>query len=764
MRRREWASASLGAAAVAISIFAVGGGPRWAQALVAIATACAVATLLPSRRVPARRSPLVILIGIALALTVLQLLPLPGAIVHWLDATGADLRDDGAALVGLSPGSTLSLDVAGTLAGVGYFLVLLGVAAVASRFSTSETGRFRIIALVAALCGIAAIVTAIDELVDANGLYGVYQPLQIGPRTIAPLLNNNHFGCLMAVGAVLSLGLALYRRQPSWARALWLANLVACALEMLNTLSRGAAVALALGAFVTVATVVAQRFIAHETPRRRRASFLTTQLPIGVVAACTVVVVLYVGSSGVAQQFENTSFSELHAQRSKFAAWRSAGALIDESPWVGVGRGAMESAFTRVHPASAYASYSHLENEYLQAVVDWGAPAAIVLGCATIWLVVAAMKRWRDGPLAAGGLGALAVVMLQSNVDFGVELLGIAVPITAVAATLVYVPLREAEPRAVAASRGLRGVHVAALAVAALLLLSNKTSSVEEDHLAIAGRSDIAFSDLAGPFERHPLDYYNYQVAAQLMIRAHDPNAIRLLNHALVLNPAAPSLHLMAARLLYDARHLEQSAVEYAAALPPIRDKHRLLLEITSRFPPQIAATAIPVDLQALREIITILDEAGRSDVAVAWLARVLERQPHALPACDLLYEEARKGGDASVVGLAVQRCGTYQPSREVRIALANALLSKHGEAEAVHLLSDVENWRGLNDEKIQAWLVLCDAHIGLDHWDEAQRCLHRLDASRLVPIERAAEIAKRLEHIHDARASATTGSGSASP
>jgi len=32
------------------------------------------------------------------------------------------------------------------------------------------------------------------------------------------------------------------------------------------------------------------------------------------------------------------------------------------------------------------------------------------------------MERWRDGPVVAGALGAMAVVGAQSVVDFGVEL------------------------------------------------------------------------------------------------------------------------------------------------------------------------------------------------------------------------------------------------------------------------------------------------------------------------------------------------------
>ncbi len=150
------------------------------------------------------------------------------------------------------------------------------------------------------------------------------------------------------------------------------------------TLSRGGALALGIGGFVTIAALVAQRFVANDTPRRRRAGFLSSSLPIGIVSVCAVIVVLYASAGGVKDQFTRTSLDEIHAPRSKFAAWRSAVELIDESPWVGIGRGAFEPVFQRVHPASAYATYTYLENEYLQAVVDWGVPGALVLAFVAI--------------------------------------------------------------------------------------------------------------------------------------------------------------------------------------------------------------------------------------------------------------------------------------------------------------------------------------------------------------------------------------------
>src|SRR6185295_4695396 len=149
-------------------------------------------------------------------------------------------------------------------------------------------------------------------------------------------------------------------------------------------------------------------------------------LPIGIVAVCVVVLVVYSSAGSVTTDFGKTTLEEVHQPRSKFAAWRSAETVVRESPWVGVGRGGLEPSFTRVHPASGNVTFAYVENEYIQAVVDWGIPGALLFGVSLLWFASVAIRRWRDGPLAAGALGSLTAIALQSSVDFGVELLGVA--------------------------------------------------------------------------------------------------------------------------------------------------------------------------------------------------------------------------------------------------------------------------------------------------------------------------------------------------
>ena len=748
MRWRDWLSTRFGAAAVAISILLVGSAFRWVQAIVAFLVVASLVPIVWSRRVFARTSPLILLLLIAIGMCVIQIVPLPASIVDALAPTEAGLRTDGRELMHLSTRSTISFDVPATLRALSYFLTLLGIAVVAMRIAASEAGRYRVMATVAGLCGFAAVLTGAHSVFGLDSLYGIFTPTN-GPPVIGPLFNPNHLGCLMAIGATSALGLAMYQKQRTWLRVAWIAVVAACGLGTLATLSRGATLALGAGAFVTVGALVAQRWLATsgDLPRRR-SGFLTGSLPIAIVAACTVIVVLYAGSSGISQQLSSSSFSEIQAPRSKFAAWRSASTLIEESPWVGIGRGAFEPVFTRVHPASGYSTFSHVENEYLQAVIDFGIPGAAALAVAAIWLVVAACKRWRDGPLAAGAIGALIVVLLQSNVDYGVELLGIAAPITALTATLAYAPLREGATRELRTRRGLRIVHVVGLLTAACLLGASVTTSIDEDHIALTDQRALTMGDLRAPLERHPLDYFNYAVAAQVMIRARDPDAIRVLNHAMLLHPTHSGLHVVAAHLLYEGHHPDQATVEYALALTMSKNRRGLIEEIVHRFTPAQAALALPTAPARVDEIAPELADLGHSDVEIAWLDHVLDLHPQLMHACDLLYELAARTSTAVLAIVNDRRCSHYEPSRDARVALARTLVGIRHFIEAARLLGDVEGWQSGSEQKVQAWLILCDAELGLSHWDEARRCLHRLDGAGIIPVDGAQEITNRLETL----------------
>ncbi|NVB82971.1 MAG: O-antigen ligase family protein, partial [Kofleriaceae bacterium] len=555
---------------------------------------CGVLVTTTSRRGFTRRSPLQVLLAIMAVVTALQLVPLPSALAELLSPTGFAFSADGADIAGFDQVARISVDPASTLRSLACLIALNAVAMVALRLSVSERGRYLLLASVAAVCGITAAIAGLHALVGARSLYGIYEPHQAGPGVMGPLLNPNHMGCLMAVGAVIAAGLLVYPRQRVALRVIWGCVIVACVALLAAAQSRGAILALAVGTLALLTTLFVQRTqgsTVKRGSRSRREKFLVTTVPLTIIIVCATTSALYVGADGVVAQLENTSLKELDVPTSKFAAWRSSFVLVEESPWMGVGRGAFEPAFTRVHPASAFATFSHPENTLVQAVVEWGLPATLVLCGVGIWLVLFGVRQWRDGPLAASAIGAIAAVAFQSNFDFGIEMLGIAVPITVVAATICRPSFKELRPARLRAARGFR-VAIALVAVIGMIcLLLPMTTTIDEDHRAIA--EEPTTERILESLERHPLDYFGYAVLAEQMIKAKRPESVRVLNHALRLHPTHPGLHRLAARLLMRSRSTNQAELEYAVALAYSVDMRGLLAEMASTMPPDRVAHAI---------------------------------------------------------------------------------------------------------------------------------------------------------------------------
>ena len=255
MRAADRASLTVGAAALAVAVLALGGGVRWAQVVVAGLVALGLAIQLGSRRKLATPSPLLVLLGVATALTALQLVPLPAGVRAALDPVGDELRRDGAALVGATVWPSASLDPAGTLRGLAFLVTVLGAAVLALRIASSERGRYLLLAGVAVVAGLAAAVTGVHALVSAERLYGVYAP-RATPPILGPLLNTNHLGGLMAIGAVVAVALGFYRRQATQLRVLWVVIAAGCSATALASESRGATLGLGLGVAVLGSVII----------------------------------------------------------------------------------------------------------------------------------------------------------------------------------------------------------------------------------------------------------------------------------------------------------------------------------------------------------------------------------------------------------------------------------------------------------------------------------------------------------------------------
>ncbi len=737
----------------AAAVFVVGGALRWSAAIVAILVALSLIPFVLSRRVARSISPLVAVYAVCITLTALQLAPLPTGLLQAADATGEALRADGAAVSGVSSWHAITLDAAGSLRALTFFVTLLAFAVVALRIAVTERGRLICLGGVAAVCGITAGIVGVHQIFGATSLYGIYDPIQATPPVLGPLLNANHLGGLMALGSVLSLGLVMYGKQSMVARWAWGTTAIGCAIVVLASLSRGALLAMTIGAGVTLGVLAAQRLArpADRMSRSARRRFVMTTLPIGIVAVCVTFIVVFTSAGTAAEQLQNVSAHEIHEPKSKYAAWQSSMQLLDEAPWTGIGRGALEPVLTRVHPASSFVTFSHLENEYLQAFIEWGIAGGIVIMGILGWIVVVALRKWRDGPLTAGALGALAAVAVQSNVDFGVELLGLAVPATIVAATLAYVPLQPLKPGLLLLrARGILILHILALAGAAALLFLPATRSVAEDHIVLDERPSLEV--IRDCIARHPFDYYGYAIGAETLARDHDTEAVAMLNHALMLHPTHSGLHRFSGELLLASGYIDQAAGEFAAAMHGASDPRGVLYEIDHRFTPAKAADAIPVDYDNVELVIRTLALDKHSDIALAWVERVVGEHPRSLATLDMMYSLAIDQNDQVTAERALRQRLAIATDPHTTLLLARMIAKRGDHDEVLKRLGDVTTWHGMIDDQLQAWLLLCDTRLAQKDLDETERCLHHLDAAGiLVPAQRG-ELVRRLEAVSMAR------------
>src|SRR5690606_26555537 len=131
-------------------------------------------------------------------------------------------------------------------------------------------------------------------------------------------------------------------------------------------------------------------------------------------------------------------------------------------------------------------TYSHVENEYLQAAVDWGLPAAAALLLALGWALRHAVQQWRAGPIEAGALAAVAALGLHNGADFNLQLSGVA--LSAIAVLAILLPARvhtlpaARRRRRVALRAAVLAAGVAAIAAAASPL--GRDARTESDALA----------------------------------------------------------------------------------------------------------------------------------------------------------------------------------------------------------------------------------------------------------------------------------------
>ncbi|HEY1558887.1 MAG TPA: O-antigen ligase family protein [Kofleriaceae bacterium] len=677
MRTRDRISLCACAATLAFCALAFGGAERWAAVGAAFGGVATALPYLTSRRVAAQRSPLLVLLAIAIALTALQLVPLPHAIAELVAPAKLQLVDDNADAFGQpAPAAVMaSYDPPATLVELAKLVGYAALAFACVRVAAERGGR-RALAMVAVGSGaLVAIVTLGHAAIGARDIYGLVPP-PIRHPLLSPIINDNHFASLMSLAAPVAFGLALTSRR--WERALWLGVTLVTAGCALYISSRGGALGLAIAFAVGALLVLRQRrAIDGEETRRRGGS-----IPVFVVAACVATLLVTFTARHVAHDLARTRVEQLETDPHwKVQAWKHAMPMLEDNPWLGIGRGSFEPAFSR-YDGDGSAAYSNAENSYLETALDWGIPGALAIFAAAVLLVVRAARSWRQSPLEAGALGALAGLAAHDFVDFSMELPSVAM--FALVLVAILLPARIHRAREGRRIPWRRGAALAA-ALATCIVAATPLARGARDEAADAS-ADAALALC----ERHPADYLLAGRAAQALVVDRDPRAVAVMARALYLNPRHAGLHQLAASVLARAGLTSQAQSELALAIEYAHwyEVAPLVDEAVASFADPIeAAHALPPDPASARRVAPHLVATHRDAVAFAYTQLVAMFNPDNAPSQLWLARAALATNHADIALDAARDAYDLAPDVDSAAVLAGARAANDDAPGAVALL-----------------------------------------------------------------------------
>ncbi len=642
---RSTGSPASTAAFLALALLAVAmpfarGGVDWPVQAAALAVACVAALLSAGSR--RGSTPLFLAgLGVGVLATALQLLPVPAAVHPVLAPGAASMFRTTLEPLGLYPATRpFSLDPPATGRELAKAAACLLAALAAARLAGS--GRRKELLLAAlALAGI-AVSTA--GLVAAGAGLG---PL-LEPRLT--FVNPNHLAAFLDLTSMVALGFGLRSRGRT--RLVWLIGFALAASGIFLSLSRGGIAAFFVGVAAFALFHLRREWNEAAAPRPwRRAA-----LPAAVAAALAVAA--YLALDPVLAEMRTVKGA---ASETKLALWPVALGMLRHFPLTGIGRGAFPTVFTSYQTETGAVTFTHVENEWIQAPVDLGLPVGLFLVAVVVWTWLSAARSRDLTRPEVGALAGMGALGAHEVVDFSLELLGVAIPF-AIALGLV------ARPRP-AWSIGPVAIRAGAFALLALGAVGMKLhldhrGDVEGAAIARARSPEEAVALASSQARWHPADYLPQAAAgARLVQEGRCAEAMPWLGRAMLLNPGVPEPHRFAARclaaggkgdlarreyrlavLLGDEGALAEAAVHFGSLddlLAVAPDTPQGLHALARQLGPNRPADAASVlrrawetygDLAALRELAAVSLRLGKVDEALD-LARAYRDRRRADPA-----------------------------------------------------------------------------------------------------------------------------------
>lgn len=437
-------------------------------------------------------------------------------------------------------------------------LVLLAAPALTSRRGTLRA------ALAVALGGTAVGVFAVATRTAFGPLlYGHIAVPTLSPY--GPFVNKNHFAGYVAMTALLSAGVCLGLKQDAERRTRdgdWRhgpqAGLVlaagACALAgalaVLVSLSRGGSLGLLAGAGVFVLLHVlatrSRKGAAHARP-------LLVWLGLGVLVLGAMAFVVLPAESK--ERLRSVSLGDASASF-RLTTWAGTLRLVKQSPAVGYGYGAFESAYPPFKASLGDFQVQHPENQALELLAEGGLLGLLLAaaGLRVFFGAAVAGSRQRGEPLrrgvVTGAAAGLCALLVQDAVDFNLH-----VPSNAFVFALLLALVAAARgTRAATSVPVLLGMGAAILStVVAAVAYTKPPPSVEiwrDSAQRAAGltrdralRLTRTEEGLRGYLQQRPSDPQAWLLLGWTRLAAGDlAAALALFEHARALDPANPQV------------------------------------------------------------------------------------------------------------------------------------------------------------------------------------------------------------------------------
>ena len=497
-----------------------------------------------------RALPLAALFAGLAAFTALQAIPLPAAWVALVaPANAAVYRHALSALDAAGPAfHPISLDPDATWVEVARHLTYACVLVVAVRVSDAFQRQTLVLLLFGTTLFI-AIVTIAHGVSDLKSLYGLYEPRYATPIWLSPLLNQNNLAGYLNLGFFCGASLLLARRNPVPLPLLSL-GLALLAGVMVLSGSRGGLLAF----LVTLAALAGLL--------RRRLARLTQRGLWKPLLGTAVAAVLVVAFSVREKTF--SAYQETNTKLHLFGwVWR----MIRVHPWLGVGRGAFETAFPLFRGVSLAGGnnnvvFAHAECFPLQWLAEWGIPVTLAAAVLLVRLLRPWSRSFAPGSLVVVAGGVVALVT-QNLVDVAFEVPAVCIAlVTAIACTLPSSRRRSRRTAPSVAPLAIAAVILGAGIAAASSAFSRTTVTASRDgmHAALEA-TDFAVPDQAQRFDadlrqaisRRPGEPYLDVLGALAARRERHPDvALRWIAHALELDPTRSDTYFVLGRLLIE--------------------------------------------------------------------------------------------------------------------------------------------------------------------------------------------------------------------